>query len=167
MDNVPTGAMVNVPLAGAARLVILTSSQFVPGVPIPVFAMEFTAPTVPALLIFPVLGMLPESARWLVGKQRFEAAAKVVGQLEADTVRRGIQQGAFGDAYRPEMVAVLAIALVDGVGVPLALSDPAGGPIKCISSLARTFVVLMAASFCAVSIFFIPARRLWKETRAG
>jgi AcrR family transcriptional regulator len=44
--------------------------------------------------------------------------------LVADTVRRGIQQGAFGDAHRPEMVAVLAIALVDGVGVPLALSDP-------------------------------------------
>jgi poly-beta-1,6-N-acetyl-D-glucosamine synthase len=40
-------------------------------------------------------------------------------------------------------------------------------PIKRISSLARTFVVLMAASLCAVSIFFIPARRLWKETRAG
>jgi len=40
-------------------------------------------------------------------------------------------------------------------------------PVKRISSLARTFVVLMAASFCAVSIFFIPARRLWKETRAG
>jgi cellulose synthase/poly-beta-1,6-N-acetylglucosamine synthase-like glycosyltransferase len=40
-------------------------------------------------------------------------------------------------------------------------------PLKRISSLARTFVVLMAASFCAVSIFFVPARRLWKETRAG
>jgi len=44
--------------------------------------------------------------------------------LVAGTVRRGIEQGAFGDAYRPEVVAVLAIALVDGVGVPLALSDP-------------------------------------------
>ena len=43
----------------------------------------------------------------------------------------------------------------------------ASWPIKRISSLARTFVVLMAASFCAVSIFFIPARRLWKQTRAG
>jgi hypothetical protein len=45
-------------------------------------------------------------------------------RLVAGAVRRGIEQGAFGDAYRPEMVAVLAIALVDGVGVPLALSDP-------------------------------------------
>jgi biofilm PGA synthesis N-glycosyltransferase PgaC len=42
-----------------------------------------------------------------------------------------------------------------------------GGPLKRISSLARTFVVLMGASFCAASIFFIPARRLWRETRAG
>ena len=44
---------------------------------------------------------------------------------------------------------------------------PSGWSLKRISSLARTFVVLMAASLCAVSIFFIPARRLWKETRAG
>ena len=40
-------------------------------------------------------------------------------------------------------------------------------PIKRISSLAHTFVVLMAASFCAVNIFFVPARKLWKETPAG
>jgi biofilm PGA synthesis N-glycosyltransferase PgaC len=44
---------------------------------------------------------------------------------------------------------------------------PGHWPIKRISSLARTFVVLMAAAFCAVTIFFIPARRLWKETRVG
>jgi len=45
-------------------------------------------------------------------------------QLVADTVRRGIEQGSFGAAHSAEMVAVLAIALVDGVGIPLALSDP-------------------------------------------
>jgi putative MFS transporter len=49
----------------------------------------FIIGALPALLVFPVLSMLPESARWLVGKQRLEAAAKVVGRLEADTVRRG------------------------------------------------------------------------------
>jgi AcrR family transcriptional regulator len=45
-------------------------------------------------------------------------------RLVADTVRRGVEQGSFGAAHTPEMVAVLAIALVDGVGIPLALSDP-------------------------------------------
>jgi hypothetical protein len=45
-------------------------------------------------------------------------------RLVADTVRRGIERGSFGAAHPAEMVAVLAIALVDGVGIPLALSDP-------------------------------------------
>jgi hypothetical protein len=29
----------------------------------------------------------------------------------------------------------------------------------------RTFVVLIAAAFCAGSILYVPAGRLWKETR--
>ncbi|HVA11686.1 MAG TPA: MFS transporter [Stellaceae bacterium] len=49
----------------------------------------FIIGAVPALLVFPVLSMLPESARWLIGKQRLADAAKVVETLEADTVRRG------------------------------------------------------------------------------
>ena len=40
-----------------------------------------------------------------------------------DAVRRGVEQGRFG-SVRPEKVAVLAIALVDGMGIPLALGDP-------------------------------------------
>jgi cellulose synthase/poly-beta-1,6-N-acetylglucosamine synthase-like glycosyltransferase len=44
---------------------------------------------------------------------------------------------------------------------------PKSWPIKRLSSLARTFVVLMAASLCAVAIFFVPARKLWKETRVA
>jgi glycosyltransferase involved in cell wall biosynthesis len=42
---------------------------------------------------------------------------------------------------------------------------PEHWPIKRVSSLTRTFVVLMAASLCAVAIFFVPAGKLWKETR--
>ena len=45
-------------------------------------------------------------------------------RLVADAVRHGIDQGRFGRAHRPETVAVLAIALVDGMGIPLALADP-------------------------------------------
>jgi biofilm PGA synthesis N-glycosyltransferase PgaC len=44
---------------------------------------------------------------------------------------------------------------------------PGNWPVKRLTSLARTFVVLMAASFCAVAIFFVPARKLWKETQAA
>ena len=42
---------------------------------------------------------------------------------------------------------------------------PVGFALKRLSSVCRTFVVLMAASFCAGSILFVPASRLWKETR--
>uniref|UniRef100_Q01QK6 Glycosyl transferase, family 2 n=1 Tax=Solibacter usitatus (strain Ellin6076) TaxID=234267 RepID=Q01QK6_SOLUE len=55
-------------------------------------------------------------------------------------------------------------------GYALALIDrwvPDGFPLKRLSSPARTFIVLMAASLCAVSILFVPARLLWKETRVS
>ena len=42
---------------------------------------------------------------------------------------------------------------------------PAGSVLKRLSAVCRTFVVLIAAAFCAGSILFVPAGRLWKETR--
>jgi len=42
---------------------------------------------------------------------------------------------------------------------------PAGFMVKRLSAVCRTFVVLIAAAFCAGSILFVPAGRLWKETR--
>jgi len=42
---------------------------------------------------------------------------------------------------------------------------PEGNPIKRISSPCRTFLVLMAASFCAASILFRPNARFWVPTR--
>lgn len=42
---------------------------------------------------------------------------------------------------------------------------PAGNALKRLSAACRTFVVLMAAGFCAGSILFVPAGKLWKETR--
>jgi cellulose synthase/poly-beta-1,6-N-acetylglucosamine synthase-like glycosyltransferase len=42
---------------------------------------------------------------------------------------------------------------------------PAGSALKWLSAACRTFVVLIAAAFCAGSVLFVPAGRLWKETR--
>jgi cellulose synthase/poly-beta-1,6-N-acetylglucosamine synthase-like glycosyltransferase len=39
---------------------------------------------------------------------------------------------------------------------------PESNPFKKISSVTRTFVVLMCAAFCAVSIFFRPSDAFWK-----
>jgi AcrR family transcriptional regulator len=45
-------------------------------------------------------------------------------RLVADVVRRGIERGSFGSRHHPDQVAVLAIAAVDGMGIPLSLADP-------------------------------------------
>lgn len=39
-------------------------------------------------------------------------------------VRRGIELGTFGGKYDADKVAVLTIAAVDGMGIPLSLGDP-------------------------------------------
>jgi poly-beta-1,6-N-acetyl-D-glucosamine synthase len=38
-------------------------------------------------------------------------------------------------------------------------------PVKRITSATRTFVVLVSAAACAVIVFFLPATKLWRETR--
>jgi AcrR family transcriptional regulator len=45
-------------------------------------------------------------------------------RLVADVVRRGIELGSFSGRHHPDRVAVLAIAVVDGMGIPLSLADP-------------------------------------------
>lgn len=42
---------------------------------------------------------------------------------------------------------------------------PSGPALKRLSAACRTFVVLIAAAFCAGSLLFIPAGKLWKETK--
>ena len=52
----------------------------------------------------------------------------------------------------------------------LALLDawlPAHFPLKRLTSVLRTFAVLMTASLCAPAILFVPAGVLWKETRVS
>jgi AcrR family transcriptional regulator len=58
-------------------------------------------------------------------------------RLVADVVRRGGEAGRFVLMLDPERIAVLTIALVDGVGIPLALGDPeitSGGAVDDVLS---------------------------------
>ena len=41
---------------------------------------------------------------------------------------------------------------------------PEGSLIKRITSPCWTFVVLIAAALCGISVLFIPSRKLWKQT---
>jgi cellulose synthase/poly-beta-1,6-N-acetylglucosamine synthase-like glycosyltransferase len=52
-------------------------------------------------------------------------------------------------------VAFYALAAIDGI-------VPESWGFKRVTSLVRTFVVLMAASLCAVLVLFVPPRKLWK-----
>jgi AcrR family transcriptional regulator len=45
-------------------------------------------------------------------------------RLVADAVRSGISSGRFSTRHTPERIAVLTLALLDGLGIPLALGDP-------------------------------------------
>lgn len=45
-------------------------------------------------------------------------------RLVADAVRSGINSGRFSTRNTPERIAVLTLALLDGIGIPLALGDP-------------------------------------------
>ncbi len=56
-------------------------------------------------------------------------------------------------------LALLLLALLDGI-VPRWL------PLKRISSPARTFLVMNAASVAALVVFFTPAERLWARPRS-
>jgi cellulose synthase/poly-beta-1,6-N-acetylglucosamine synthase-like glycosyltransferase len=61
-------------------------------------------------------------------------------------------------------VAISAQAVFYG----LALVDPVvpeHTPVKRLTAVIRAFVVLVAAAGCAVAVFFLPANKLWKETR--
>jgi cellulose synthase/poly-beta-1,6-N-acetylglucosamine synthase-like glycosyltransferase len=52
----------------------------------------------------------------------------------------------------------------------LAISDsglPQGSALKRATSPARTILVMLAASFCSISVFLVSPQRLWKRTRVG
>jgi hypothetical protein len=56
--------------------------------------------------------------------------------------------------------AFLALAALDS---PL----PQRSAPKRFTSPARTILVMLAASFCSISVFWVSPQRLWKRTRVG
>jgi poly-beta-1,6-N-acetyl-D-glucosamine synthase len=72
-----------------------------------------------------------------------------------------------GSALAMEGSARLWLAGPQLAGYALALADPwlpDGFPLKRISSLARTFLMMMVAAVRGLKVFFVPARSLWKVT---
>jgi biofilm PGA synthesis N-glycosyltransferase PgaC len=63
-------------------------------------------------------------------------------------------------------IALLGQALFYGAGLVDPMI-PENTIIKRITAVVRAFLVLTAAALCAIIVFFLPAQRLWKETRVG
>jgi AcrR family transcriptional regulator len=72
-------------------------------------------------------------------------------KLVADAVRLGIEKGEFRPAVSAEQAAVLAIALVDGAGIPLALGDAELTVAGAIASILAALAALLAAGDGPVS----------------
>lgn len=64
-------------------------------------------------------------------------------QLVAGVVRRGIERGVFTDRYDADMVAVLAVAAADGMGIPLSLGDPDITAVSAVHDIMATLRELL------------------------
>ncbi len=67
--------------------------------------------------------------------------------------------------------SLLMAALVLQVGFyGAALLDPLlpeRNPLKRVTAVIRAFLVLVGAALCAITVFIMPAQRLWKETKVS
>jgi poly-beta-1,6-N-acetyl-D-glucosamine synthase len=69
----------------------------------------------------------------------------------------------------PQPIQAIAV-LGQGAFYSAGLIDPwmpERSPLKRITAVIRAFLVLVAAALCAVAVFFMPAQKLWKETRVA
>jgi hypothetical protein len=64
-------------------------------------------------------------------------------RLVADAVRSGISSGRFSTRHTPEQIAVLTLALIDGVGIPLTLGDPEITPARATADILSTLAELL------------------------
>ncbi len=64
------------------------------------------------------------------------------------------------EAFLAAAVAFLSLAAFDSM-------VPQRSALKRITSPTRTTLVMLAASFCSISVFLVSPQRLWKRTRVG
>ena len=90
-----------------------------------------------------------ESWHWAIrdAEMRVDALRDYAGwrRLVADAVRLGAANGEFTPLFSAERVAVLAIAMTDGAGVPLALGDPELTAADATADVLTTVAALLRA----------------------
>jgi poly-beta-1,6-N-acetyl-D-glucosamine synthase len=97
---------------------------------------------------------------------RFHFVSQKVGRLLLPYALLGMTFSAFGLPAPWRTWALGALALFYGLGL-WDLFMPEKFVLKRITSPVRTFLVMCAASFCAVSVFFVAPQRLWKITQVS
>ena len=97
---------------------------------------------------------------------RFHFISQKVGRLLLPYALLGMTLSAFGLPAPWRMWALGALALFYGLGL-LDLLMPEKFILKRLTSPVRTFLVMCAASLCAVSVFFVAPQRLWKITQVS
>ena len=97
---------------------------------------------------------------------RFHFVSQKVGRLLLPYALLGLTLSAFGLPAPWRAWVLVALALFYALGF-LDLVMPEKFIAKRITSPVRTFLVMCAASFCAVSVFFVPPQKLWKVTQVS
>lgn len=112
--------------------------------------------------IYQLIGFFPNLVR-IGSRMSFHFISYKLGRLLVPFALIGM---AVSSVWLPRPWSSVALG-AQAVFYLLALVEPwlpQALPGRRIASVIRTFVVLMAASLCAVSIFFVPAQKLWKPT---
>ena len=97
---------------------------------------------------------------------RFHFASQKVGRLLLPYALLFLTLSAFGLPAPWRTWALASLALFYSLGL-LDLIMPEKLILKRITSPVRTFLAMCAASFCAVSVFFVPPQKLWKVTQVS
>jgi poly-beta-1,6-N-acetyl-D-glucosamine synthase len=116
--------------------------------------------------VYQVMRFRPELLNPFRNRVWFHFYSHRVGRLMLPFLLAGVFAGSFALPL-PLRVAALG---AQGVFYGMVLVDPLvpeGSPAKRLTSIARTFVVLVAAAFSATSILFHPQKDLWKVTRVS
>jgi cellulose synthase/poly-beta-1,6-N-acetylglucosamine synthase-like glycosyltransferase len=115
--------------------------------------------------VYQILGQLPRLL-WPGNRRFIHFLSHKVGRLVLPFAMLAVVISSF---FLPAPWRALALT-GQGLFYAAAAIDPyvpEGLALKRISGVSRTFVVLVAAALCAVSIFFVPAQWLWKDARAS
>ena len=115
--------------------------------------------------VYQIIGRFP-ALLWPGNRRFIHFASHKLGRLLAPFAVLAVAVSSFGLLEPWRAIALSTQALFYSLAlVDVFVSEQSG--LKNFTAVIRTFVVLVSATLCAIAVWFVPARRLWKETRVG